>query len=88
MAVIRQECPCIALGLGFRQENRKPFNKFYAIFIIIEYPTALYSSYHDMMQEAGSIESGYPEHDHKLLSKFYVVKLFYYLRTSPILKYL
>jgi hypothetical protein len=56
----------MALGLGFRQENGKPFNEVFTIFIIIEYPAALYSRYHDMMQKAGSIESCCPGHDHKL----------------------
>ena len=79
MGVIRHEYPCIALGLGFRQENRKPFNKVFTIFIIIEYPSALYSPYHDMMQEAGTIESGYPGHDYKLLLQFHAVKLFDYI---------
>ena len=81
MGVIRHEYPCIALGFGFRQENRKPFNKVFTIFIIIEYPSALYSPYHDMMQEAGTIESGYPGHDYKLLLQLHAVKLFDYLRT-------
>jgi hypothetical protein len=79
MGVIRHEYPCIALGFGFRQENRKPFNKVFTIFIIIEYPSALYSPYHDMMQEAGTIESGYPGHDYKLLLQLHAVKLFDYL---------
>ena len=83
MGVIWHEYSCIALGLGFRKQNRKPFNKVFAIFIIIEYPAALYSSYHYMMQEAGTIESGCPWHDHKLLLQLYDVKLFDYLRTSP-----
>ena len=83
MGVIRHEYPCIALGLGFRQENRKPFNKVFTIFIIIKYPAALYSPYHDMMQEAGAIESGCPGHNHKLLLQLHAVKLFDYLRTSP-----
>ena len=55
MGVIGHECPCVALGLCFRDENRKPLNEVFTIFIIIEYPAALYSSDHNMMQEAGNI---------------------------------
>jgi len=73
MGVIRHEYPCIALGLGFRQENGKPFNEVFTILIIIEHPAALYSPYLDMIQEAGSIESCCPGHDHKLLLQLYSV---------------
>jgi len=67
MEIIRHECPCIALGLCFRKENRKPLNEVFAVFIIIGYPAVLYSSAHDIMQEAGRIESGYPRHDHNMV---------------------
>jgi hypothetical protein len=41
------------LGLGFREENGKPFNKIFAIFIILEYLPPFYPSDHDVMREPG-----------------------------------
>jgi hypothetical protein len=55
MGVIGQECPCIALGLGFRKENRQPFNEVFSVPVIIEDLTPFYSSDHDMMQKAGCV---------------------------------
>jgi hypothetical protein len=69
--VVRYQCPGITLSLGFRQKNGKPFKEALTVFIIIEYPPALYSSDDDMMQEAGCVESGYPWH--ALLIAMYVL---------------
>ncbi|GBE51889.1 hypothetical protein BMS3Bbin14_00346 [bacterium BMS3Bbin14] len=60
------------MGLGCRQENRKPFNKVFTIFIIIEYLSAFYSSDHDIMQGVhyAFVQKGYLVREYHLETMF------------------
>ena len=83
MGMIRHEGPSVTHSLCFRQENRQPLNKVLSVFIVFKYPSALYSSDNNMMQEAGRIKSGHSRHSPNLHPKHSNVKLLDYLRTSP-----
>jgi len=76
MGVVGQIRPCVALGLGFGQENRQPFDEVFAILIITEYLTAFNPADHYMMQKAGRIQSCCSRHADKVPAKELYVKLF------------
>jgi hypothetical protein len=61
--VILHQYPCLALGFGFRQEKGKPFKEIFTIVIITENLASLYSSDHDMMQEAVIVKAGDSGHE-------------------------
>jgi len=55
MHLIGQKSSGVALGLGFRKENRQLFKEIITILIIVEYLAAFNTSYHVMMQKTGGI---------------------------------
>ena len=84
MGVFGHKCPCVALRLYFRQEDRKPFDKVLTVFIVIKYPSALYSSDDNMVQEAGRIKSGHSRHTGNMQSIPPDGNLLDYLRIIPL----
>jgi len=76
MGMIRQKCPSIALGRGFRKERRQPFKEIFAVLIIIEYLPPFYSPDHDVMHEAGSVQSCCSRHGWLIPASTPKVKLF------------
>jgi hypothetical protein len=68
VGMIGQQRPGVAFCLRLRAEILEPFNKVMTIFPAAKYSPAFYPPDHDVVQNAGSIESCCPWHDVSFIS--------------------
>ncbi|MFO8165984.1 MAG: hypothetical protein R6T98_15805 [Desulfatiglandales bacterium] len=53
--VIGHQGPCVALGLGFFQDDGKPTEERFAVFVVPEDFATFNSSGHDVLEKAGGV---------------------------------
>jgi len=69
--MIWDQGPCVALGLGFFEDDSQAVKEGVAVLVVSEEVSSFYAPGHDMLQEAGSIKSWLAGHS----SLFYRTKI-------------